>query len=94
MDDSSTTVPDMHLTVRQLLENHTRGIDGNVNVQQPLYFDTEIPTIRDVTDVDAYKASLMERMKQVDKWVQEQQKVPKNDEKEPQKDSKDITPQE
>ena len=51
MNPDSDTVPDMNLTVRQLLQNHTRGIDNKVEVKTPLYFDFPIPTINDITDL-------------------------------------------
>lgn len=72
MDSKSETMPDMHMTVRQLLENHSRGIDGKVEVRQPLYFDTEIPTLNDITDVQAFKESLEERLKQTNAFIKKE----------------------
>lgn len=94
MDGSTDTVPDMHLTVRQLLENHTRGIDDTTQVRQPFYFDTEIPTINDITDVEAFKASLESRLEQVNQFIQEEHKVSQNEEKEVQTASDETPPQE
>lgn len=81
VSSDSDTMPDMTLTVRQLLENHTRGKDSNVFVRQPLYFETQIPTLTDITDVDKFKKSLEERLKQVNDFLK--------NEKEKQKESKD-----
>lgn len=65
----SETVPDMNLTVRQLLENHSRGVDGKVQIQKPLYFETEVPTIRDFTDLERYKNQLQNRMDEVQEFI-------------------------
>lgn len=69
MDPNSATVPDMHMTVKQLLENHSRGIDSKVEVRQPIYFETEIPTITDITDVGNYRESLENRLKEVNNFI-------------------------
>ena len=90
MDGESETIPDMNLTVRQLLENHSRGLDSNVKVRQPLYFDMEVPTIRDITDVEKYKKALELKLSAVNEFVekeiaeaQEAEKVPETAEKAP-----------
>lgn len=94
MDGESETMPDMHLTVRQLLENHSRGMDSKVNIRQPLYFDMEIPTINDITDVDAYKAALEKKLAAVNEFVEqelaEQEKTPENEENSPQNTSSEV----
>jgi hypothetical protein len=78
MDDSSITVPAMSLTVRQLLENHTRGKDNNVHVKQPLYFDVPIPTIEDITDVEEYRSMLKETLEKTDQWLKDHPNNPEN----------------
>ncbi|AXL14939.1 hypothetical protein [Microviridae sp.] len=68
-DTNSATIPDMSLTVRQLLENHARtGSTGAVE-NTPIFFDMEIPTINDLTDVNEYKKQLQNRLNDVDKWI-------------------------
>lgn len=68
----SKTVPDMSLTVRQLLENHTRGNNDPSIIKTPVYFDIEVPTIRDITDVEAFKEQLEHQLaKTKDFLVQE-----------------------
>lgn len=68
----SDTVPDLNLTVRQLLQNHTRNPQGDaVTVREPVYFDQEIPTITDLTDVAEYKEQLQERLKQVNDFIKQ-----------------------
>jgi hypothetical protein len=68
-DPNSQTMPDMHMTVTQLLENHSRGIDGKVEVRQPLYFETEIPSLRDITDVEEYKEGLQMRLDKINEYI-------------------------
>lgn len=69
MDPKSLAMPDLHMTVRQLLENHSRGIDNSSEVRQPLYFETELPTINDITDVALYRESLRRRVEEVDNFI-------------------------
>lgn len=68
----SQTVPDMNLTVRQLLDNHTRGITGNVSSKEPFYFETEVPTIKDMTDVKKYKDYLQRKLKDTEEFIAEE----------------------
>lgn len=66
------TVPEMHLTVRQLVENYTRGVDsGEVNMKTPFYYETYIPTFKDITDVQAHRDYLTEQAELADKWLKE-----------------------
>lgn len=69
MDPESKTVPDMSLTISQLLANHTRGRSSDINVREPLYFETEIPTIRDITDVQRFRDGLEEKLAQVNDFI-------------------------
>lgn len=69
MDGKSQTIPDLNLTVTQLIQNHVRGASGNVQAYEPLYFETEIPTINDITDVDRYRQELQERLNQVNEFI-------------------------
>lgn len=63
---ASKTVPDMSLTIPELLRNHTRGIHSEINQAEALYFDTEIPNIQDITDLEEYKLQLKQRQKEVE----------------------------
>lgn len=63
------TVPDMNLTVRQLLENHTRGAQGAPE-KKPFYFERQIPTIQDLTDVQRYREHLELELKNTAEFVQ------------------------
>lgn len=84
----SETVPDMNLTVRQLLENHTRGIDGNVQAKTPHYFETEVPTFKDLTDVDEYKEHLQHQLTQVEQFIEDERK--QQEEAERQRTDEDV----
>jgi hypothetical protein len=63
----SETEPDLNLTVRQLLTNHTRG--DKAPYREPLYFDVEVPNIQDITDVHAYREHLLERLETTDNFI-------------------------
>lgn len=64
--------PNLNLTVRQLLEKHTRGTAGNIETKQPLYFDFTIPQIQDLTDVDRYQKYLEEQIQKTREFMKEQ----------------------
>lgn len=74
MDPNGLAVPDLSLTVRQLLENHTRGKESKIEVRKPLYFDLPIPTINDITDVMKYRDMLEKQMKATDEFIKEEKK--------------------
>lgn len=68
----SQTEPDMTLRLGQLLERHTRG--QNVPVREPIYFDTEIPTITDLSDVERYREQLQRRLNETNKFIEDELK--------------------
>jgi hypothetical protein len=81
-DSISQTVPDMSLTIRELVANHSRGIIPEINQPNPEYFDTEIPTIRDLTDLDAlrdankaWKDEIDQEIKQIELKAAEAAKI-------------------
>ena len=74
MSEELHTIPDQTLTIRDLLDNHTRGIPLGVNTRVGEYFDTEIPRFEDLTDMIEYKAQLMERNKEINKLIREEKK--------------------
>lgn len=61
----SNTIPDLNLSVRQLLENHSRGSGSNVEVRKPLYLEFDIPTLKDITDVDVYREKVEQQLDQI-----------------------------
>jgi hypothetical protein len=66
------TQPEMSLTVRQLLENHTRGINSPVKTLTPMYFDLEVPVIKDLTDVHEYRQHLEQRLAYTDEFIKKE----------------------
>ena len=74
MSDELHTLPDQTLTIRNLLDNHTRGIPLGVNTRVGEYFDTEIPRFDDLTDMVEYKRQLMEKNKEINKLIREEKK--------------------
>ena len=69
-DMPSMTVPDMNLTVRQMLDNYMRSGDpGAVEVGEPMYFEQEIPTFEDFADVQEHREFLQRQAKAVDEWL-------------------------
>lgn len=74
MSDELHTLPDQTLTIRNLLDNHTRGIPLGVNTRVGEYFDTEIPRFDDLTDMIEYKEQLMEKNKEINKLIREEKK--------------------
>ena len=67
----SKTVPDMNLSLKQLLHHHTRT-NGTMKIHTPMYFETEIPNFQDITDVALYKQSLETRLKDVAEFYDEE----------------------
>jgi len=65
------TQPNMSLTPKQLLLNHSRGMGNSVHVYNGEYFDTEIPRFDDITDYHEYKKNLAEEFKEKNKALQE-----------------------
>lgn len=68
MDPKGLTVPDMAISVQQMLQNFTRHQD-KVTQREPMYFDTQIPVIKDLTDVAAYGELLKQRVKEVNEYL-------------------------
>lgn len=92
----SQTVPDMNLTVRQLLNNHTRGLSNDRHMKDPLYFDIQIPKITDITDVESYRDHLEHQMSEVNTFIEKEEAETirqKNQEKAEQLQKQKITNQ-
>ncbi len=67
----SMTIPDDHLTIRELLDKHSRGESINQHIyEQDTYFGTEIPVIQDLTDLEDYSASLKQRHEELEKTIE------------------------
>lgn len=65
----SLTVPDQNMSIRTLLDRHSRGIPLGASEKKGEYFDTEIPRFDDLTDVVAYKKMLQQKHKELDLQV-------------------------
>lgn len=48
----------MNLSIKELLINHSRGINSTVHENQGEYFDAEIPQFDDITEEIEYKNNL------------------------------------
>ena len=72
MDNKLNTIPDQTKTIRELLDNHSRGIPLGVNDQKGEYFDTPIPVFTDLTDIMEYKNQLKEKEAEVNKLIAEE----------------------
>ncbi len=67
----SLTIPDDHLTIRELLDKHSRGEAINQHIyDQDAYFGTEIPQINDLTDLEDYSQSLKQRHEELEKTIE------------------------
>ena len=71
----SLTVPDMNLTVRQLLTNHSRGLSNDRHLKTPIYFDYKIPKIKDMVDVQEYREYLNTHIASVEKFIKDNKKL-------------------
>lgn len=72
MSDEINTIPDQTKTIRELLDNHSRGIPLGVNEQKGEYFDTPIPVFTDLTDIMEYKHQLKEKEAEINKIIAEE----------------------
>lgn len=99
-NDPSMTQPDQNLSIQDLLYRHSRGLPINANMHQGEFFDTEIPRITDLTDLQTHRSALEAERDQIDSQLKEAEKQKKLLEKEekakkatqePSKDSKTST---
>ncbi len=72
-DDLSLTEPDMSMSVRQMLQQAS-GVQPSQQ-RQPLYFNMEVPTFNDLTDIDRYREQLISRTTQVDQFIQNEKQA-------------------
>ena len=74
-DQTSITVPDQTLTVRELFQRHSKGMPLGTTELKGEYFDTEIPRFDDLTDMLRYKEELMSRNKEINRLIREEKKA-------------------
>ena len=77
MDQVGLAVPDQNLSIRELLDKHSRGLPLGVTQKQGEYFDTEIPVFTDLTDIPQFKKDLIEREKILTDQIQFEQQQKK-----------------
>ena len=72
----SMTVPDMNLSIQQLLKNHTRGVHSDVHDYgaDEGYFEDEIPQITDITELKDRRAELYQAQRTIDQEIAEREK--------------------
>lgn len=70
----------MALSVRELLENHTRGMSYEELERQGLYFDEEVPSINDLVDLQELREKNAELLKKAQQ-EHEQNKAPEEPKK-------------
>jgi len=81
-DQSSLTVPDLNMGIRDLLNNHSRGLPLGAYEKKGEYFDTEIPRFDDLTDMIEYREMLHEKHKDLMAQVENEkaaQAIPKSE---------------
>ena len=77
MDQTVNTVPDQNLSIRQLLDRHSRGLPLGASQNQGEYFDTEIPRYDDLVDMMEHKKILVQEHKDLTKQIEKEQKAQK-----------------
>ncbi|AXL15469.1 hypothetical protein [Microviridae sp.] len=66
----SMTVPDMHLTIQELLLSHTRGVEPNVKYyDENAYFEGEIPVFDDIAEVYEFRENLKTQINALDEQI-------------------------
>ena len=84
----SLTVPSMTLTVKELMERHTRGIGTGAAVREGIYLDDqEIPVITDLTDLQERREELEQQGKDLTEKVNEEIIAKRDKEKSDKKDT-------
>lgn len=70
----SKTQPSMSLTVRDLMERHTRGLETNEKVRDGIFLEEgqEVPNIQDMNDIQEMKEALQEKYNEINKKVKDE----------------------
>ncbi len=64
MDTEVHTVPDQTMSIRTLLDRHSRGLPLGANNKTGQYFDTEIPKFDDILDMVDHRNNLEQKAKE------------------------------
>lgn len=75
MDQTVNTIPDQNLSIRQLLDRHSRGLPLGATNHQGEYFETEIPRFDDIVDMMEYKKELVKEHEELTKKIEAEQKA-------------------
>jgi hypothetical protein len=81
MDPTVLTQPDQNMSIRDLLDKHSRGLPLGVNEKKGEYFDTEIPRFDDILDAVEYKKDLIKKHKDLESKIKADQESAKAKEK-------------
>ena len=65
----SMTLPDQNLTIKELLDRHSRGVSLGAPDLQGEYFDTEVPRFSDLTEMLEYKKDLEQKRKELTEQI-------------------------
>ena len=77
MSTETLTVPDQNMSIKTLLDRHSRGLPLGVSEQKGEYFETEVPRFDDLTDMVAYKKELAKKHKELMKKAEDEIKAKK-----------------
>lgn len=69
------TVPDQTMSIRTLLDRHSRGLPLGASTKQGEYFDTEVPHFDDLTDVLKHKNKLKNKEKELVSSIKKEKKL-------------------
>ena len=78
MSQEVNTIPDQNLSIRELLDRHSRGLPLGASQNQGEYFDTEIPRYDDLVDMMEHKKQLVQEHKDLTKQIEKEQKAQKD----------------
>lgn len=71
--DPSLTVPDQSITIKELLERHTRGLPIDQKNYEHVY-GVDVPEINDLTDLDNMRDELMQKKLELEKIIENETK--------------------
>ncbi len=83
----------MHLTIQQLLQNHTRGINSLPYQEGEYLGDIEVPKITDLNDVAENRNKLKDELEALNEVIQDEMKA-KQPPEEPEPPKEPETPAE
>lgn len=87
--DESVTQPDMTLSLRQIMKNHTRGVGLGVALKEGIYSDTDVRYFEDITDMVEHAEYLQEQAEIFNKEIEEQEKKRKEAVREAEKEKEE-----